>query len=270
VYGGLLEPQLYINHLRNVYYFFIKLDIFKYYYDNYFITINSLPKLKYGKCYYIRGVFLFSRNLFVNILYKLKSYFIKRIERFRGKKNIGIYHGDDFLFKEALIDSKVYGEYGCGSSTIYVSNNYNIKIISVDTSIEWINNVNRQINDDNSQIDLKFIDVGETKEWGYPKDYSKRSNFINYVKSIWSSEDEPDVVLIDGRFRIACFLYCLIAAKPNTKIIFDDYNRQEYHIVEEYLKPTSIKFDQALFIVNKSLEKEEITKELNRFLYVMS
>ena len=44
------------------------------------------------------------------------------------------------------------------------------------------------------------------------------------------------MVLIDGRFRVACFLFSLLNAKKDSIIIFDDYmNRSEYHVVEEVL-----------------------------------
>ena len=39
-------------------------------------------------------------------------------------------------------------------------------------------------------------------------------------------------------------------SKQGTKIIFDDYkNRPHYHIVENFIKPKKIYFDQALFVV---------------------
>lgn len=58
------------------------------------------------------------------------------------------------------------------------------------------------------------------------------------------------------------FLYSLLHSKPFTKIIFDAYNREIYHIVEEYLKPVKIENDQALFIVPETLNKQMIEKNL--------
>jgi hypothetical protein len=37
---------------------------------------------------------------------------------------------------------------------------------------------------------------------------------------------KPDLVLIDGRFRLACFLHPLLAAAPGTPILFDDYTNR--------------------------------------------
>ena len=41
---------------------------------------------------------------------------------------------------------------------------------------------------------------------GRPDDYSMRDNFIEYANDIWSHKLKPNVVLIDGRLRVFCFL----------------------------------------------------------------
>ena len=38
------------------------------------------------------------------------------------------------LFKKCLSSESIYGEYGCGQSTIYVLKNFNIPVYSVDSS----------------------------------------------------------------------------------------------------------------------------------------
>lgn len=41
--------------------------------------------------------------------------------------------------------------------------------------------------------------------------------------------------MIDGRFRVACFLYSLLCAETGTVILFDDYSlRFRYHLVEDF------------------------------------
>ena len=48
----------------------------------------------------------------------------------------------------------------------------------------------------------------------------------------------PDLVLIDGRFRVASFLVSALLAQEGCTILFDDYfDRPNYHVVEKYLKP---------------------------------
>ena len=59
-------------------------------------------------------------------------------------------------------------------------------------------------------------------------------------------------------------------AKKGTRIIFDDYNRKEYHVIEEYIKPIKIEKDQALFIVPEIINTFEIKSEFEKFIYVLN
>ena len=205
----------------------------------------------------------------------LPPYFIEFVKRIiRIFKKDELFEGNDYLFKQYTNKTKIYGEYGCGQSTIWMAKNTNAIIYSVDTSLEWSKKVKNATNN-NKNIFIEVIDCGELENYGYPKNYSKRDNFDNYFKSIWKSQkNKPDTVLIDGRFRVACFLTSLLYADPGTVIIFDDYvNRPNYHIVEEYLKPIKTSGRQALFI-RPSLEKtsfkvDKLKKEILNFYNVL-
>ena len=66
-----------------------------------------------------------------------------------------------------------------------------------------------------------------------------------------------DVILIDGRFRVACFLYCLLKSKEGSFIFFDDYiNRSYYHVVEDIIPAFDLCGRQAVFQVPKKFNHE--------------
>ena len=44
----------------------------------------------------------------------------------------------------------------------------------------------------------------------------------------------------------------------------------EYHVVEEYIKPIKIEKDQALFIVPEIINTLEIKSEFEKFIYVLN
>ena len=47
---------------------------------------------------------------------------------------------------------------------------------------------------------------------------------------------QPDVVLVDGRFREGCALAAAFLAEKPLTLLFDDYaQRKQYHKVEEFL-----------------------------------
>ena len=108
----------------------------------------------------------------------------------------------------------------------------------------------------NDRLNVKWIDVGDVADWGYPISFEKKQNFVKYANWFWNLGLKPDLVVIDGRFRILCFLTTIKFATTGTKIIFDDYtNRPFYHIVEEFLKIKDTCGRQALFEVDKRSKK---------------
>ena len=180
-----------------------------------------------------------------------------------------LFAGDDALFVERAARARVYGEYGCGASTIWVATNSSALIQSVDTSAERIDHVRRSTVDAARPPRLTHVDLGPLGKWGRPLDYAARQRIPSYLEAPWQGEP-PDLVLIDGRFRVACFLHSLLVAAPGTGLLFDDYaNRAHYHLVEEFCPPLERCGRQALFEVPASLPRERITAERDRFLYVM-
>jgi len=82
-------------------------------------------------------------------------------------------------------------------------------------------------------------------------------------------KSQADVILIDGRFRVSCFLYSLINAKKDSIIIFDDYlNRPWYHIVEDVIPLYDKCGRQAVFKVPATFNKSLAQDLLSKFLYV--
>lgn len=158
-----------------------------------------------------------------------------------------LFDGNDGLFKSLLPKCSVYGEYGCGDSTVYVAENSNSIIFSVDTSIEWIRAVRARLANDERAM-LHHVDLGNLGEWGRPLTYDKSKHFGDYTDWLWHRPLQPDLVLVDGRFRVCSFLTCLKHAKPGVLILFDVYvDRPHYHYVERYVQPIEVYGRQALF-----------------------
>ena len=185
----------------------------------------------------------------------------------KSKDELTLFDGDDYLFKSYLKNCNIYFEYGVGASTIWVLENTSSRIISVDTDKKWINKVN--ISKNKKRIDINWINLGDIENWGRPKTYRYRKHFIDYISNVWTFKVKADVILIDGRFRVACFLFSLINAKEDSMIIFDDYvNRPHYHVVEEVLEAHNFCGRQAVFRVPKVFNKQLAQDLLNNFTYV--
>jgi hypothetical protein len=179
------------------------------------------------------------------------------------------FQGEEFSFlREALGKSKYYGEYGVGASTTWVYRNFGCQIRAVETDAHWIELAT--IDAAFPRCEIVHVDVGPIESWGYPRTYASAEKFPQYFDAIFGDNFSPDVILIDGRFRVACFLTSVKRAKPGTIIIFDDYpERPLYHVVEEVLSPEKVGSRQAKFIVPAHFDLARLDFLLGRFSYVL-
>jgi hypothetical protein len=171
----------------------------------------------------------------------------------------------------ALQSAQSYLEFGMGGSTVLAAWLGVPKVVSIDSSQEWIAKVAHQIApiQSTSQIELLHAPIGTTLEWGFPKDTHMQSQWPSYYSKPWRVAHDPDLVLIDGRFRVPCFLYSLLQLKPGAIILWDDYlNRSEYHLIEQYLAPEAYFGNMAQFLVPSHKNSVQILNGLFENLYM--
>jgi len=153
------------------------------------------------------------------------------------------------MFKTYVAKATNYFEFGSGGSTVYVSKQKNIKsITSVESCRVWHDKVKKIITHYN--ITYIFINMNTLPDtWGYPGPYSARDSWISYSSSLKKSFD---LILIDGRFRVACALKCFSIICSDTILLFDDFlNRPEYHIVLDYYTIVSKTIDNVMVALQK-------------------
>ena len=154
--------------------------------------------------------------------------------------------------RTAYVDATVILEYGSGGSTVMGAEMSGKTIFSVESDKVWHDGMQAwfDANPPESRVHLHHADVGPTGEWGMPVDEKKWRKWHQYPLSVWDRTDfvQPDVVLIDGRFRAGCYLAVLFrTAKPLT-VYFDDYrHRSNYHVIERYGKPVEMRGRMARF-----------------------
>ncbi|MBR2537353.1 MAG: glycosyltransferase family 2 protein [Hyphomicrobium sp.] len=167
----------------------------------------------------------------------------------------------------AMQQCSCYLEYGTGGSTAMAARTGIPAVIAVESDFAWRNAVRRKVESISGHSGAKNLilhsDIGPTKELGYPKSDSNWMRYHNYPLEAWQlcrKEDlSPDLVLIDGRFRVACCLASFLFAAPGTRILFDDYvDRPHYFSVENFVKRTQTIDRVAEFIVPAELPRDEI------------
>lgn len=170
-----------------------------------------------------------------------------------------------------LRDARVYLEYGSGGSTVLAAQLGVKEIHTVESDRSFLEAVRQRVAQcrPDAQVSAHFVNIGPTREWGIPTDSSSAAKWPLYCHAPWPSLQaagiSPDVILIDGRFRVASFLASCLFAKAGTVILFDDYYyRPQYSVVEELLKPASRSERMAEFIVPDSFDRQGATLALLR------
>jgi len=140
---------------------------------------------------------------------------------------------DKILFYKYLNKATHYMEFGSGGSTYQASIRSNIKsICTVESDLEWIQILKSKIT--HPSIEYNYIDIQALpKSLGYP---GKNCNPIHMKKySDVKVSSETDLVLIDGRFRVACCLKLIGQIKDSCIVVFDDFlDRSQYHLILDY------------------------------------
>ena len=178
------------------------------------------------------------------------------------------------VFKQLSAQSKCYLEFGSGGSTVYIAKNTNVEnIISVDSDEIWVRDITSAISLSGKNIFIQYCNIGEVGSWGTPKNKGQIGNYWQYMSMPWECANKnslkPDLILVDGRFRVACFLYSLLCAEINTTILFDDYSeRPEYFIVEKFCRLEKIEGRMGVFKVTNDHKIPEICKNIAKYSVV--
>lgn len=160
------------------------------------------------------------------------------------------------FFLERISRAKTYVEYGCGGSTVLALAESSAKIISVESDPKWAEAVTKEAGKDKERIEICLIDLGEVKEWGYPK--LQRVSGLEYASAPWEKTDYADLVLIDGRYRVACFLKTILSCGPGACVIFEDFYPEKdrnYSEVKKVLEPIGKVGRSAVFRIPKSFDR---------------
>jgi len=174
---------------------------------------------------------------------------------------------DRIMFYKLLNKAKVYFEYGVGGSTYQANIRNNIiKIYSVESDKQWLNKLQKYTN--SNKITFLYSDLNTLpKTYGNPGKNSSPTQWINYsnqIRNLTNDEQKNiDLVLIDGRFRVACCLKCFDIIKSNCLIAFDDFlNRKHYHIVLDYYNIIKKTKDNNMVILQKKINITSIPEDI--------
>jgi hypothetical protein len=163
-----------------------------------------------------------------------------------------------------LKHSNTYVEFGSGGSTVLASNYVKEKVISVESSLMWLEKVKKECEESRIMPKFYYPDIGDTREWGTPVDINKINLWSNYHEGVWGLDESwgADLYFIDGRFRVACFCQIYRRCDIQSLIAIHDFSSREKHygIIRELGKEIASIENLSFFlpIPNRMKKSQEI------------
>lgn len=165
-------------------------------------------------------------------------------------------------FRDKIVRSNFYLEFGSGGSTILAAR-ASCRTITIESDRRFANAVDAALAPGH-KVKIIHADIGIVRSWGHPlfqrKSKKRLERWATYTQvaeqEISGYGEFPDLVLIDGRFRLACALEVASWARARsatTTIMFDDYfGRPYYHLVEDFIGEPIERLDRAaIFKIDK-------------------
>ena len=164
--------------------------------------------------------------------------------------------GEIKIFEKHLSQASNYLEYGSGGSTVFASK-FPLRIKSIESDSEWASKIQKE-----TRTEMNYINLGRTGGCGTPVDFSKKHLWPTYSQHY---SDEFDLVLIDGRFRVACFLdICLKEGTPI--VLFHDFlNRPEYHVVLQFSTVVESIDTLVVLKINENLDINKVQELYKKY-----
>ena len=212
--------------------------------------------------------------LFSFIKVKIKKLFFISFKKDTIPNKPQFSYKDLTYFKKLIKNKKNIIEYGMGGSTIYLIKS-NKNLVSVETDKNFLEIIKSKLHNIRLNKSILFYEnIGETNLWGYPIDNRINKKNLNrwkkYVKSPWKyikSKNFPNVILIDGRFRVACAVLALkkIKFKRQSLVFFDDFNKRDYY--NDVLKVAKVikKLDRASILKPKKISDKIFDNLIEKF-----
>jgi hypothetical protein len=143
------------------------------------------------------------------------------------------------LFECFLRCAGRYLEFGTGGSTCLAAATVSGSVWSVDSSRKWQADVENHCKASGIKKPPKllYVDIGPVGDWGAPLNQENRGKWADYHSKIWQnpSASDCDLYMVDGRFRVACFMQIVLYCHPHARIMIHDFASRSYYRVVKHV-----------------------------------
>ncbi|MCX8133695.1 MAG: hypothetical protein N3D18_07005 [Roseococcus sp.] len=143
------------------------------------------------------------------------------------------------LLREAASRAASAVEFGAGGSTLLLLEAVEGPVVSVESDPAWLARLRahpscRAALDAGRWLPV-HADLGPVGAWGYPADPRRNADGHLYWNAPWALCGEPGLVLVDGRFRVACALAALARVAPGGFVaVHDFWGRGAYRVLLDH------------------------------------
>lgn len=200
------------------------------------------------------------------------EYFKLRVNTTRNLPNEPMMDQPDIqIFSKYLTSATSYLEWGSGGSTVFASKFENIKHMrTLENDLSWVEALRKSepIKQaiDSGKLDLVYVDTGAVQPAGYPVDDSTFELWPRY--SDGADSTDYDLILVDGRYRVGCFLKTLQRFPKTVTIMIHDYSRPAFHIVERFADIVDKGNELAVFKPKIDVDAKELEAMIKKYEHV--
>ena len=175
------------------------------------------------------------------------------------------------LFKKYLNTSTNYFEFGMGGSTVLANNTTNIiKITCIESDIRWVNKVVEFCKSPKITFHNPSFPTGRRGEpLNSLKNITESEKLLweSYSKTINNTNELYDLILVDGRFRVACALASHANLQPDGFLLVHDYStRKQYHSIEKFYNKID-EVERLTVFQKKIVASDKLTTTYEKFKY---
>ena len=164
-------------------------------------------------------------------------------------------------FMSFLTKDTIFFETGSGCSSV-IANYYAKKVISIEGSKIWYEKgIKNGLNNSLIFKDLK----SDFNNWSVPGAVSSIEDWKKYFQS-YQKDYNADVILIDGRFKVATAMDIFNKIRDDTVVLIHEYkSRPSYFILEEYYN--YVYHWNSLYALTKKKEVKEIPLKIQQLYW---
>lgn len=136
-------------------------------------------------------------------------------------------------------------------------------LLSIENDYQWAVDIQTKV----PRAIVKYVNTGPVNPGGGPKDESKKNSWCEYYNSCKYRHVDPDLVLVDGRWRVACALTAALEC-PNAIFLIHDFKpRVSYHVLYNYFDVIEEVETLIALRVKPNISREEVLNVIEQYKY---